>query len=153
MFSSVAVVIAALNVNDSVVGLVMLAAVVCTPERFVVYAGIPLHVTGWLNAIVIVDPLLVTLPIPTGVAGMGRPVGGPNGGVPIGGGFGMGPIRGTTRIGSGTTFGGTIIVGGFVGSHGRFVHPGGIDIGSSGFADVIAFKSSLPDCPFFAMGE
>jgi hypothetical protein len=46
MINPVAVAIAALNVNDNVVGFVKLAAVAVTPARLVVYAGIPLRDTG-----------------------------------------------------------------------------------------------------------
>jgi hypothetical protein len=75
MLSSVADVIAALNVRLSVVESVMIAAVAVIPSRSVVHAGMPLHVTGWLKTIVAVDPVLATLTILTGVAffGLTRP--------------------------------------------------------------------------------
>ena len=50
------------------VGLDIAALTAVTPARFVVYAGVPLSTTAWLNTIVMTDPALAMLAIPIGIA-------------------------------------------------------------------------------------
>ena len=56
MSSAVAAATEALNVTSIVVGLVCSAPVAVAPATLVVYAGVPLSPTGWLNVTVTTEP-------------------------------------------------------------------------------------------------
>src|SRR5215510_11050282 len=72
MFRVVAVAMVALKVTCSVVGEVITALSGVGPARLVVYAGVPLSMTAWLNVTVRTATDFVAVTMPIGVVGCGR---------------------------------------------------------------------------------